>query len=222
MLLLTGNNFCPVGDLPRRVLTIRIDPGTEVPFARQFDLDPLDHVLDHRVDLARAALMLIRGWLTSGAPGAPGRMASFEPWDDLVRQAVCWVGTAIAPGAYGDPMDLVRQAQSADPEQESLFALLEALSEMFPGLRFSARDVSQRAMRGRNGYDATDAERDLFEAIIDVAGERALTSTKSIGKMLRYRIDRIVLGRRLVSKVVRNRHEFRVEAVPDASSVWSV
>ena len=92
MLLLTGNNFCPAGDMPRRIITIRIDPGTDAPFARQFDLDPLDYVLEHRIDLAGAALVLIRGWLSSGAPRAAGRMASFEAWDDLVRQTVCWIG----------------------------------------------------------------------------------------------------------------------------------
>ena len=127
LLLLTGNNLCPAGDLPRRIITIRIDPGTDAPFARQFDLDPLDYVLDHRMELACAALVLIRGWLSSGAARAEGRMASFEAWDDLVRQTVCWIGAEIAPGEFGDPLDLVRRSQGSDPEQESLFALLEAL-----------------------------------------------------------------------------------------------
>ena len=115
LLLLTGNNLCPAGDLPRRIITIRIDPGTDAPFARQFDLDPLDYILDHRIDLACSALVLIRGWLTSGAARAEGRMASFEAWDDLVRQTVCWIGTEIAPGEYGDPLDLVRRAQRQRP-----------------------------------------------------------------------------------------------------------
>ena len=159
LLLLTGNNLCPAGDLPRRIITIRIDPGTDTPFARQFDLDPLDYVLDHRTELACAALVLIRGWLTSGAARAEGRMASFEAWDDLVRQTVCWIGTEIAPGEFGDPLDLVRRAQGSDPEQESLFALLEALDAVFasvvhgegsmPARRAGTRGPLRR--RGREG-----------------------------------------------------------------------
>jgi hypothetical protein len=87
LLLLTGNNLCPVGDLPRRIITIRIDPGTDAPFARQFDLDPLEYVLDHRTELARAALLLICGRLSSGAARTKGRIASFEAWDDLAAEA---------------------------------------------------------------------------------------------------------------------------------------
>lgn len=63
LLLLTGNNLCPAGDLPRRIISVRIDPGTDAPFARRFDLDPLDYVLEHRTELACAALVLMRGWL---------------------------------------------------------------------------------------------------------------------------------------------------------------
>ena len=159
LLLLTGNNLCPAGDLPRRIITIRIDPGTDAPFARQFDLDPLDYVLDHRTELACAALVLIRGWLSSGAPRAEGRMASFEAWDDLVRQTVCWIGAEIAPGEFGDPLDLVRRAQGSDPEQESLFALLEALDDVFASGWFTAREACQRASRARADHSPPRARR---------------------------------------------------------------
>lgn len=211
LLLLTGNNFCPAGDLPRRVLPIRIDPRTETPFARQFDLDPLTYVLDHRLDLVAAALTLVRGWLTSGAPRAPGRMASFESWDDLVRQTVCWVGREVAPGAYGDPMDLIRQAQRSDPEQESLFALLEALTDLYPGMWFTARDVAQRAHRARTDHMATPSETALMEAVVDIAGDRALGNSRSIGRVLKFREDRIVFGLRLASRQHGNIREFRIE-----------
>lgn len=212
VLLLTGNNFCPAGDLPRRVITIRIDPGTDTPFAHQFDLDPLAWVLDHRVELVCAALVLIRGRLSSGAPRAPGRTASFETWDDLVRQTVCWIDAMIVPGAYGDPLDLVRRAHADDPEQESLFVLLEALAELFPGMWFTARDVHQRAARGRADAFATDSETVLAEALVEVAGERAIASTRSIGRILRFRKDRIVHGLRLASRQGSSNLEFRIEA----------
>lgn len=215
LILLTGNNLTPAGDLARRLIPIRIDPATDVPFAREFDLDPLEYVLDHRTDMVLAALVLMRGRLTSGARRAAGRMASFEDWDDLIRQTVAWVGTEIAVGAYADPLELVLRAQGNDPEQESHFALLEALANLFPNGWFTAKDVSQRAQRGRDGYNATADEATLAEAIVDIIGDRAVASTKSIGKMLRFREDRVVFGQRLVSRPQRNVREFRVKTVKD-------
>ena len=215
LLVLTGNNLCPAGDLPRRLVPVRIDPGTDAPFSREFDLDPLAHVLEYRMELVAAALTLMRGWLSSGAPRAAGRMASFDAWDDVVRQTVTWIGTEVAAGHYGDPLELVVRAQGNDPEQESLFGLLEALSDVFRDLWFTAKDVRERAQRGRDGYNATADESALAEAIVDIIGDRAVASTKSVGRMLRFRSDRVVLGRRLVSRPHRNVREFRVETVND-------
>ena len=74
-------------------------------------------------------------------------MASFESWDDLIRQTVCWIGAEIAPGEFGDPLDLVRRAQGSDPARESLFALLEALDSVFAKSWFTAKEACQRASR---------------------------------------------------------------------------
>ena len=131
LLILTGNNLQLAGDLPRRVIICRIDPQTDQPFARQFDLDPLQWVLDHRTAMLAAACTLIRARLTHTMEPAPGRLASFEAWDDLVRQTVVWADTMLRPFAFGDPMDLVREAQAADPEADALFALLDALRDAF-------------------------------------------------------------------------------------------
>jgi len=117
ILLMTGNNLTLAGDMARRVLTCRIDPGTDHPFAREFDLDPLVHTLKHRQEMAAAGLTIVRGWMTADAERAPGRMASFEKWDDFVRQAVAWVGWEIRSGQFGDPMNGVFIAQSGDPEE---------------------------------------------------------------------------------------------------------
>ena len=104
--------------MPRRVIICRIDPETDQPFARQFDMDPLQWVLDHRVEMVAAACVLIRARFTHAQKRAPGRLASFEAWDDLVRQTVCWADSALRPHEFGDPMDLVREAQAADPEAD--------------------------------------------------------------------------------------------------------
>lgn len=215
LLILTGNNLCPAGDLPRRLITARIDPGSDAPFAREFALDPLDYVLDHRLELVAAALTILRGRYAAMSERAPGRMASFELWDDVVRQTVAWVGRVVAPGLYGDPLDLVRRAQRDDPEQECLFALLESLADVFPDMWFTARDVVQRVPSGGIGGPGMGDANALAEAISDIAGERALSSSKSLGRVLKFRIGRVVLGRRLLSRRPRNVLEFRVATLPD-------
>ena len=61
LFLLTGNNVSFGGDMPRRIVTIRIDPEQESPFTRTFDFDPLQHVRNNRQAMTNAAVTLIRG-----------------------------------------------------------------------------------------------------------------------------------------------------------------
>ena len=193
LLILTGNNLQLAGDLPRRVIICRIDPQTDQPFARKFDLDPLQWVLEHRNSMLAAACTLIRARLTNMTSPAPGRLASFETWDDLVRQTVVWVDRMLRPFDFGDPMDLVREAQAADPEADALFALLDALRDAFGGRTFTAKDVLVKA----KDICMPNA---LEVAVRDLAGENALKSARSLGKSLKYREGRIVHGLRLTGR----------------------
>lgn len=194
LLIVTGNNLSLAGDLPRRVIICRIDPETDQPFARQFDMDPLPWVLEHRTALLAAACTLIRARYTHMTQPAPGRLASFEQWDDLVRQTVCWADTALQPGAFGDPMDLVREAQAADPEADALFALLDALRDHFGGAEFTAKDVQTQAKASTLGQTPLEL------ALLDLAGDRALSSARSLGRVLKFREGRIVHGLRLTGR----------------------
>jgi hypothetical protein len=193
LLILTGNNLSLAGDLPRRVIICRIDPETDQPFARQFALDPLQWVLENRLEMLTAACTLIRACFTHKQASAPGRLASFEAWDDLVRQTVVWADTMLRPLEFGDPMDLVREAQAADPEADALFALLDALQDQFGGAEFSAKEVMATMQ--------ADMLRSAIEtAVLDIAGDRAVRSAKSLGRVLKNREGRIVHGLRLVGR----------------------
>ena len=193
LLILTGNNLSLAGDLPRRVLICRIDPETDQPFARKFDMDPLAYVLENRSAMMAAACTLIRARFAHMQTPAPGRLASFEDWDNLVRQTVVWCDTALRPFDFGDPMDLVRAAQAADPEADALFALLDALQDRFGTAEFSAKEV-MAAIQG-------DMMRGPIEtALIDIAGDRVTNSAKSIGRVLTFRKGRIVNGMRMTAR----------------------
>lgn len=191
LLVFTGNNLTFEGDMPRRVIKCRIDPRSATPFAREFAMDPLAHVRTHRLDMVTAACTLMRAYLSSGSDRAPGRMASFEDWDDVVRQTVVWVGTNVAPGEYGDPMDLVREAQAADPNVDALGALLQVLSDRFGAEWFTSKDVETAC--------AADFSTRIKEALSDVAGVDVSGSARRIGKLLSSRKGQIALGLRLTA-----------------------
>jgi hypothetical protein len=194
LFMMTGNNLCLAGDMPRRILNCRINPDTETPFNRSFDLDPLAYVTVNRQRMVVAALTIVRGWLGSSQylfknTMVAGRMASFELWDSLVRQPVAWVNACIAVGEYADPMDAVIAAQVNDPEKDALNDLLIALQDEFGDDPFSAKDVVHTGIFG--------AVSPIQEALTDICNGKPISSAKSLGRVLKYREDKIVYGKSL-------------------------
>lgn len=206
LLILTGNNMSLAGDMPRRVLICRIDPQTAEPFARQFDLDPLVHVLDRRDEMVAAACTLIRARFTHQMTPAPGRLASFEARDDLVRQTVAWADVALEPSGFGDPMELIREAQAADPEGDALFALLDALRDRFGRQEFSSKEVLA-------AMQASSEPSPIESALLDLGGEKAVRAGVALGRVLKFREGRIVHGLRLFGRADSGRgvRMFRVD-----------
>lgn len=128
--------------------------------------------------------------LTHGCerPGA-GKMASFEEWDAWVRQAVIYANE-LRPGQFGDVMEVVTIAQSVDPEQEALQHLLDAWVRAFGiGKVVTTADVMQKATSSDFGINP------LRESLEEFT--QGKMTTRSVGKLLRYRVGRIVGGKRL-------------------------
>ncbi|MHA7828925.1 MAG: hypothetical protein ACX93P_15340 [Roseovarius sp.] len=199
LVAITGNNLVVAGDLPRRVLVARIDPQTDAPHARAFDLDPIAYVLENRQALIQAALTLMRGRFVSNADRPEGRMASFEDWNDVVRNTVAWIGRTIALGEWVDPMEAVTRGIANDPENDALSELLAALQENFGHEEFRSQEVMEKVARFRDpsgcGMAVADTpEFRLYEALITI-NEKAVKTTASLGKTLKYRKDRMVDGR---------------------------
>ena len=111
LFMISGNNFHPKGDLYRRILTARIDAKTDAPERRTFKIDPLEYCHEHRQRLVAAALILLRGFVAAGQPRTTSdRLASFERWDDLIRQAVLWIA-AQGIADLGDPTACIERAK---------------------------------------------------------------------------------------------------------------
>ena len=68
LLMISGNNFHPKGDLYRRILQARIDPKSDAPERRSFKLEPLEYCRDHRHALVASELTLLRGFVCAGKP----------------------------------------------------------------------------------------------------------------------------------------------------------
>ena len=120
MVLISGNNFLPEGDLYRRILTARMDAGTEDPERRSFAADPLEHCRVHRQEMVSAGLTLLRGFISAGKPRATDdRLPSFEAWDDLIRQAAIWLG-AQGIAEVADPAHCIAEAKKLEPGRLAL------------------------------------------------------------------------------------------------------
>ena len=70
--LLTGNNLRFAGDMPRRVLNLRLDARLENPATRKFNNKPLQFILHNRQKLVQAGLSLIHAYLQSSEFAAGG------------------------------------------------------------------------------------------------------------------------------------------------------
>jgi hypothetical protein len=209
--LLTGNNLTLAGDMPRRVLKCRIDPQTERPFARRFDLEPESYCLKNRQRMVADALTIIRGWFAAGSPQAPGQMASFEEWDTLVRQPVAWIASHVADfGEYDDVMQAVDDAQAQDPEQEMWGELLDAWFAVFGNTLKTTREV----LVEYNAAFGAGAAGDLSDALDEYKGNRPITS-RTLGKIFQYRADRLVNGKRMrkINGGGNHANQWRVEQI---------
>jgi hypothetical protein len=117
----TGNNLVIPGDLTRRFLLCRLDPGVERPELRAFDFDLRQEIIRLRAELAGDALTVLRAHLVAGQPRAAGvvDLGSFEEWSRFIRDALVWLGEA-------DPVTSMDEIRESDPGRATLDAMMQA------------------------------------------------------------------------------------------------
>ena len=113
--IVTSNNAVLGEDLARRSVRVRINARCEQPWLRRPDVfrhpDLLGWVESHVMDLARAAAIVCRGWVTAGRPGYAGHvLGSFERWCTTVGAVLQWLGVA---GFLADAQEAYRSLLSA-------------------------------------------------------------------------------------------------------------
>lgn len=209
MFLFSGNNIAMVGDMARRILTIRVDPDCDTPAARQFDFNPLEEVRTRRRDMVVAALRLIQ-WAYGQRGGAHimGRVGSFEAWDEVVGQTVA----ALKSADYTDPAALLSASQEDDVRREEMTALLSGLRRLFDGCWFRASDVVDAITTRSTGHS-------VVAGVLEDALPRSVTA-RGVGRFLRFRRGLRVGDKRLLMRMGRDKTaEFRVASDDEGSVV---
>lgn len=210
LFLLTGNNIRAGGDLGRRVLTCTVDHGVERPDRLAFPFDPVKKVKENVAGLRADLLTVLRGFISAGSPRhGEGALGSYEVWDQLVRQAVCWIiHEGLMDQELGDPADVVTANLAADPETNKLRALLHAWAQYGPDAKFLSRDILQiaedtkehlRQCRRGEFERSQIPSRDLAltEAVDEIAGERGVINSRMLGRWLERSAGRIVDGHQI-------------------------
>jgi putative DNA primase/helicase len=182
-----GNNISVGGDLARRTLMCRLDPGCERPEDRVFEFDPVARALERRAEYVAAALTVVRAYVVAGKPDVGlSPFGSFEKWSTLVRAALVWVGAC-------DPCESREAVMDDDPEGATLRALLAAWTERFGRTPRTVREIINAA---------NEDDSPLGDVIQDIAGEGRGVNAKRLGWWLRRQLGRIVDGMKLTQERV--------------------
>jgi hypothetical protein len=208
---LSGNNISPGKDAFRRWIPCNLRTDLERPHERA-DLDVKDfksHVAEHRAEIVRDALVILKAHAVAGRPShGQGPLGSFEEWDEAVR-APLWFTTG------NDCLTTQRQAADDSPKRLETLALLEGWRSLPKGIT--------------DGYTVQE----MFE-LVDVRDEKgrpigspypemhaALLALGSKGKLP----DGVRLGYKLRGMRFSNVGGYRFEEVlprRNNSTVWAV
>ena len=179
----TGNNLQFVGDMVRRVLICRLDPGVERPDARSFQRNLNEWVPTHRARLLSAALTVLRAYTVAGKPAQPiTPYGSFEEWSGWIRSALVWLGET-------DPCLSRTALEDDDPVLSALHSILPLWSHDLGPRTYTAAEVCNQASG------------DLLVALLDVAASRRdpeKIDPKRLGRWLLKYKGRVASGLRIV------------------------
>jgi hypothetical protein len=189
----TGNNLRLTGDTCRRIFLARLDAETDTPYARDFDFDPVQELQRERTRYVVAALTIIRAYIHAGRPKVGrGRTASFELWDDLVRQPICWLAGVRRLDFHGalpiwdDPLMAAQRAFDQDPETTKQAALLHAWHGAFPELPMTVAAAIRRA----------ETDETLRAALEEVGGQGNKINSRIVGRWIERQVGRRIGGLR--------------------------
>jgi hypothetical protein len=194
MMLATGNNVYPIRDLARRFCTVRINADVDRPEKRVFDFSPRTLVEADPARFRCDVLTVLRGFVCDGAPRTTKDITgSFEDWDRLVRQCVCWCRGKLDI-EIEDPMLTQNDNYETDPDQMKISNLLSSWYNVFEEEEVTVKKL----IAGGERVDLSPEANDLLHAAIEeIADDRRGNqgfNTRILGRFLDRHRDCIVAG----------------------------
>ena len=209
-----GNNVSAVGDAFRRILPITLDADCESPESRRFPFDP--RVLIHdRLDAYRQDLLsVLLTFKKRGRQVATDALGSFELWDDIVRQCVCWLKEEnLVPsnmvGGIDDPNKGVAVNKAEDTTRGSVQNLLASWYAFYGCVETHLKDIealcnqpfAQYSSNGNGGNDDPQHQEKkaaLIAAVEAIArGRGKNVEGRWLGKFIKANAGRVVGGYRI-------------------------
>lgn len=187
---LTGNNPILAGDMPSRILAIRLDAEDERPDKRQFKRDLLEWVRAHRPQVVEQALTLIKAWLDVGKPGPTA--TRFPTWDCMVRQAIMFAGGP----------DISSKFDRSHEDDPIIGQLQELAAAWRPALGDSPVSAGEIVSKVTVPGDFSEAQGNFRRVLTDlVADGRGVKLTpRAVGLRLKKFADRPIGDMRIVSR----------------------
>lgn len=184
LFLSSGNNFEPLNDLRRRVLTITLDAKVQTPSMLTYKRDPVLALKTNREHYVGLVLTIVKAWKTSDCPKSEIKsLATYNGgWTDYCRHPLIWLGVM-------DPATSLFEQIIFDPDVKRLGVLLDEWYKCFGSNTIPVRDVIKRINEGH-------AE-DLLEAILEFpVADRGVINNAKFGWMLKKYANRVVDGLR--------------------------
>ena len=132
-------------------------------------------------------------------PHGQGSTASFEDWDRIVRQTICWIATW--DNRFTDPNAVIQKAFDQDLNTMILRSLLESWWKAVNSQAMTTKDIVKLAQSMDDDDDGCAIQRypELLAAIENIAGDRQSINTRRLGNWLSQHADRHLDGRWLVN-----------------------
>lgn len=198
LVVLTSNNAALSQELTTRFCRVRIDTGVENPATTHHRFNPLRVALTERDAIGKGLCMLVQGFLANrGAKEGAELATRFDEWGLLVRDCVLWIartGLDFKAGilTFGDPAAQLNDISGhVDPETQALGSLLQGLSMQYPKNKGFSSSTLLRDMSFRQGDDWVVL---VMEGVGDLSRYRGDLTSRTLGDILRFRVDRICQG----------------------------
>lgn len=196
LFVVNGNNITLSGDIHRRALFSRLNPRVENPEQQVFAFDPVDYVKENRLDIVRALLIILRGFIIHGLGKVSNNgiaVGSFTDWDRLVRGAILWLMTLTnCPIELTDPAEGFAK-NKAHKMNDNTGEILSSIYKLHGSNSFQSRGI-YKDLFSNSGTLSPDQEllRDLFSDSLGTS-KKGVTS-KSIGDWFGSKVDVIKKG----------------------------